>query len=68
MDENTAYRITYLGIGGANERQRLVGDRVALVETINMIEGSGGQQVMVCLEDNEDHVVYESGGFVIESE
>lgn len=68
MDENTAYRITYLGIGGINEHQRLVGDRTALVEAINMIEGGGGQMVVVCLEDDENSVLYESGGFVVESD
>ncbi len=68
MDENTAYRITYMGIGGMDERQRLIGDRAALVEAINMIEGGGGQMVAVCLEDDENSVIYASGGFVVESD
>ncbi len=68
MDENTAYSMTYLGIGGVNERQRLVGDRAALAEAINMIEGGGGQMVVVRLEDDKNSVIYESGGFVVESD
>jgi len=56
------YRITYLGIGGLQEEQHFTGDRPALLETLTMIEESGGQQLMATC---DDRVVYECGGLVV---
>ena len=62
--EITEYDITFLGIGGVDERQTHTGDRHSLAETITVIEESGGQQVTAAREI-DGCVVYECGGFVV---
>jgi len=64
MKEQSTYDITYLGIGGSEERQTHTGDRHSLAETITMIEESGGQQI-TATHEIDDRVVYDCGGFTV---
>ena len=64
MDGHPTYNITYLGIGGSDERQTHRGDHHSLAEIITIIEESGGQQITATREI-DDQVVYDCGGFVV---
>lgn len=64
MNGHPTYDITYLGIGGVEDRQMHTGDHHSLAETITVIEESGGQQITATREI-DGQVVYDCGGFVV---